>query len=74
MEMTKLTDEMVAEIESLKDSEYVKLARKADYLKYRSKQALYALRYLEKRGRQLADQGMTMEKLKAMCEEIEVRV
>ena len=51
-----LTDEQVEEqIAELKQSEYVKLARKELRMKYKRRQTLYQLRNLEKRGRELSD-------------------
>lgn len=59
-----LTDEQVEkEIEKLKQSEYVKLARKEARLKYKRRQVLYSLRDLEKKGKALADAGVTFEML-----------
>lgn len=52
-----LTDEEVEqEIARLKTSEYVKLARQADRIKYKRRQALYNLRDLKKRGKAIAEQ------------------
>lgn len=59
-----LTDEQVErEIARLTNSEAVKLARREQRIKYRRRQQLYTLRTLEKRGRQLMAQGVTMEAL-----------
>ena len=59
MAKSKLTDEQVElEIEKLKDSPYVKLARKAARVKYARRQTLYTLRNMDKRGRALAAQGV----------------
>lgn len=64
-----LTDEQVEiEIEKLRVSPMVKLARKELALRYKRRQVLYQLRNLEKRGKQLADSGITMEMLKGMEE------
>ena len=64
MKTSNLTDEqMEQEIETLRQSPYVKLARKADRLKYVRRQRLYQLRNLEKRGRVLAAQGVTESEL-----------
>lgn len=61
---TQLTDEQVElEIEQLKSSPYVKLARKAERVKYVRRQKLYQLRNLEKRGKALAAQGVTEAEL-----------
>ena len=59
-----LTDEQVElEIERLSKSPLVKLARKEQRLKNARRQNLYTLRYLEKRGQELKDSGVTYEKL-----------
>lgn len=55
-----LTDEQVEfEIEKLKNSECVKLAKKEQRLKYKRRQYLYQLRGYEKRGKQLMNEGVT---------------
>ena len=65
-----LTDEQVeVEIERLKHSPYVKLARKDTRIKYKRRQALYSLRDLEKKGRALSKAGITMEILEKMDKE-----
>ena len=51
-------EEVLAEIEQLKDSPYVKIARKANQMR----QKLYALRYLDKQGRQIAAEREKAEK------------
>lgn len=57
-----LTDEMVeSEIARLTKTEAVKLARREQRIKYRRRQQLYTLRALEKRGKQLMAQGVTMQ-------------
>lgn len=62
-----LTDEEVEqEITRLQQSEFVKLARKEMRMKYQRRQALYNLRALEKKGKKLADAGITMEILDEM--------
>ena len=59
-----LTDEEVEkEIDRLTHSEAVKLARREQRIKYKKRQKLYTLRYLEKRGKQLMENGVTMEAL-----------
>lgn len=68
-----LTDEQVEkEIETLKQSPYVKLAKKDQQVKYRRRQYLYGLRLLEKKGKELSDSGITIEMLETMdkaCDE-----
>lgn len=62
-----LTDEQVEEeIERLKKSPYVALARREQRLRYRRRQALYQLRDLEKKGKALQAAGIDMEVLDAM--------
>ncbi|MBQ3277491.1 MAG: hypothetical protein IJH47_10680 [Oscillospiraceae bacterium] len=58
-------EELQAEIEMLSSSPYVQLARKDQRNKNLKRQRLYTLRWLEKRGRALADAGITMEILRA---------
>ena len=60
----KWTDEQVeAEIERLNNSEFVKLARKEKQIKYRRRQQMWSLQFLEARGRQLASNGITAENM-----------
>ena len=62
-----LTDEQVeAEIARLQESEYVSLARYEARMKYKRRQALYSLRDLEKKGKAMAEAGITREMLKQM--------
>lgn len=56
-------DQVVQEIERLKNSNHVKLAQKEIRLKYKQRKWLYQLRYLEKRGKQLEASGMTLENI-----------
>ena len=68
-----LTDEMVAEeVERLKDSEYVRLAQKEIRLKTKQRKYLYQLRWMDKRGRQLAADGITIENMEQMIASIPV--
>lgn len=70
-----LTDEQVEdEIARLTISRPVKLARKELRLKYKRRQALYSLRNLEKRGKELMASGITLENIEEVlfsdiCEE-----
>lgn len=58
---TFLTDEQEeSEIARLTKTDAVKLARREQRVKYRRRQVLYSLRALEKRGKQLMSQGVTM--------------
>ena len=53
-----ITDtEVEDEIATLSNSDYVRLARAEQRMKYRRRQYLYQLRTLEKRGRELAEIG-----------------
>lgn len=61
-----LTDfEVEQEIERLKTSPMVQLARKEQHLLYKRRQALYNLRSLEKRGKQLSKKGITMDNIES---------
>ena len=61
-----MTDEQVEmEIERLLDSEEVQLAKKEAAIKYRRRQYMYQLRSMEKRGKQLKAEGITMENIEA---------
>ena len=62
-----LTDEAVErEIARLTATEEVKLARRELRLKYKRRQTLYTLRALEKRGKELAEAGVTIENIDLM--------
>ena len=66
-----LTDDQVElEIERLLQSPEVKLAKEEQRIKMRRRQYMYQLRWLEKRGRELETEGMTIEKLRAMDVEV----
>ena len=72
MSKEKLTDAQVeTEIKRLNNSPYVKLAQKEVRLKYKRRLHLYNLRSLEKRGKQLAKEGATLESLEELIAEIE---
>lgn len=63
-----LTDEQVErEIERLRSSEFVKLAKKEEAIRYRRRQYLYTLRTYEKKGRELAASGITMDVLESIA-------
>lgn len=62
-----LTDQEVEmEIERLRTSPMVQLARKEQHLLYKRRQALYNLRSLEKRGKQLIKKGITMDNIEVV--------
>ena len=59
-----LTDEQVEmEISRLLQSDAVQLAKKEIRIKYKRRQYLYQLRNMEKRGKQLKAEGITMENM-----------
>ena len=67
-----LTDEQVEqEIERLSGSPYVALARKEQRIRYRRRQFLYQLRSFERKGKELAASGITMEILDNLGKECE---
>lgn len=62
-----LTDEQVeAEISRLSNSEDVKLAKQETRIKNRRRQYMYQLRVMEKRGKELAELGITSENMEQM--------
>lgn len=64
-----LTDDQVEEeIERLRQSPFVELARREQRIRYRRRQFLYQLRNLEKKGRELEQAGITMEVLNALAD------
>lgn len=70
MGKTFLTDAQVErEIERLQESEMVKLARREQRIRYQRRQVLYNLRSLEKRGKELAAAGITLDMLDCMVDE-----
>ena len=67
-----LTDEEVEkEIERLKASSDVKLAKKKENLDYRRRNLMYCLRTLEKKGKELRKAGITIEMIEQMYNEID---
>lgn len=63
-----LTDEQVEqEIERLKQSPLVKLAKKEEAVRNRRRQYMYCLRTYERRGRELERLGVTIEGLEALA-------
>lgn len=64
MRKEDMTDEQIEmEIQRLSNSEEVQIARREQRIKYKRRQYLYQLRYYEKRGKQLAELGATLENL-----------
>lgn len=67
-----LTDEAVEEeIERLRNSPHVALARREERIRNRRRQYMYQLRAFEKKGKQLEAEGITMEYLEALAQETE---
>lgn len=61
------TDEEVEiEIERLLNSEDVQLAKAEARIKYRRRQYMYTLRSYERRGKQLAADGVTLENIETV--------
>lgn len=61
-----LTDEQVEmEIERLLNSDDVKLAKKETRIKLRRRQYMYSLRTMEKRGKELSKQGITLDNIES---------
>lgn len=72
MAKDRLTDAQVeTEIKRLNNSPFVKLAQKEVRLKYKRRLHLYNLRSLEKRGKQLASEGATLESLESLIAELD---
>lgn len=62
-----MTDkEVEKEIERLLKSPMVKLAKKEEAIRNRRRQYMYSLRTYEKKGKELASQGVTIEGLEAL--------
>lgn len=69
---TFITDEAFEkELEELKQSPYVALARREQRLKYKQRQQLYTLRNLEKRGKELAAIGITVDTIDEFLADLE---
>ena len=61
-----LTDEQVEmEISRLLKSDAVQLAKKEIRIKYKRRQYMYQLRNMEKRGKQLKADGITMDNIES---------
>lgn len=59
-----LTDEQVEiEIQRLLNSDAVRLAKKETRIKLRRRQYMYQLRVMEKRGKELKEQGITIDNI-----------
>lgn len=67
-----ITDtEVEKEIEELSESPFVALARREQRLKNKYRQKLYQLRSLDKRGRELAAIGITIDTIDEQLELLE---
>lgn len=72
MKRTFITDaEVEKELEELKQSPFVALARREQRLKYKYRQQLYTLRNLEKRGKELAAIGITIDTIDEQLSRLE---
>lgn len=64
-----LTDSQVEqEIARLLASDDVKLAKQVERMKNRRRQYMYSLRTMEKHGKQLAEEGWTLDNIQEMFE------
>ena len=71
MPRTITPDELVdAEIERLRKTEAVKLAEKEQRLLYRKRKYLAQLKWLEKRGKKLMQEGWTLDTLELLFKDI----
>lgn len=65
-----LTDSQVEqEIARLLASDDVKLAKQVERMKNRRRQYMYSLRTMEKHGKQLAEEGWTLDNIQEMFED-----
>ncbi len=71
MERSKITTdaEVEREIARLRGSVYVQLAKAEERKRYRRRQYMYALRVYERKGMELARQGITLDSLENDDEE-----
>lgn len=63
--------EVELEIERLTSSEFVRLAKKELRLKQKRRNYMNTLRWYERRGKELAAQGMTLANIESMIAETE---
>lgn len=60
------TDEEVEiEIHRLQESDLVKLAKREQAIKYRRRQQMWNLQFMEKRGRQLREMGINFDNIES---------
>lgn len=70
IEKRSFTDEEVeVEIDRLRNSEYVVLAKKEEAIRNRRRQYMYTLRSYEKKGKQLAKEGYTLDNIEELFED-----
>lgn len=62
-------DEVEQEIARLRKSPHVALAQLEQRIRYQRRQTLYNLRYLEKKGRELEESGITMDVLNGITDD-----
>ena len=65
-------DQVENEIARLLESDYVKLAKKDEAIRNRRRQYMYCLRCYEKKGKELAEKGITIELLEKLDRECDV--
>lgn len=64
-------DELIdSEIARLRNTEAVKMAEKEMRLIYRKRKYLAQLRWMEKRGKKLMQEGWTLDTLELLCRDI----
>lgn len=65
-------DQVEKEIARLHESDFVKLAKKEEAIRTRRRQYMYTLRWYEKKGKELAEKGITIELLEKLDRECDV--
>ena len=65
-------DQVEKEIARLKEDEFVKLAKREEAIRTRRRQYMYTLRCYEKKGKELAEKGITIELLEKLDRECDV--
>lgn len=64
-------EDIETEIKRLQASPYVKLAKKEERIRHRRRQYMYTLRMYEKKGKHLAADGVTIDNLDELVNEID---
>ncbi len=62
-------EEVESEIERLKASPHVKLAKREEAVRYRRRHYMYCLRAYERKGKELEAQGITFDALEELMKE-----